>query len=78
MNDELLRVDDLKVYYQARKGLIGSVDVKALDGVSLEVRVQARRWPSWASPAAARPRWAGPRSGSSGPLEAESSSAERT
>ena len=38
MNSELLRVEDLKVYYQARKGLIGSVAVKALDGVTLEVR----------------------------------------
>ena len=38
MNNELLRVEDLKVYYQARKGLIGSVAVKALDGVTLEVR----------------------------------------
>ena len=34
---ELLRVEDLRVYYQARKGLIGSVAVKALDGVSLAV-----------------------------------------
>ena len=38
MTTELLRVDDVKVYYQARKGLIGSVAVKALDGVTLEVR----------------------------------------
>ena len=37
MTTDLLRVEDLKVYYQARKGLIGSVAVKALDGVSLEV-----------------------------------------
>ena len=32
---ELLRIEGLRVYFQARKGLIGSVPVKALDGVSL-------------------------------------------
>ena len=37
METELLRVEDLQVHYQARKGLIGTVAVKALDGVSLAV-----------------------------------------
>ena len=32
---ELLRVEDLRVHFQARKGLIGTIPVKALDGVSL-------------------------------------------
>lgn len=32
---ELLRIDDLRVYFQARKGLLGSIPVKAVDGVSL-------------------------------------------
>ena len=32
---ELVRVEDLRVYFHARKGLIGSIPVKALDGVSL-------------------------------------------
>lgn len=32
---ELLRIEDLRVYFQARKGLLGSVSVRALDGVSL-------------------------------------------
>jgi peptide/nickel transport system ATP-binding protein len=32
---ELLRVEDLQVHFQARKGLLGSIPVKALDGVTL-------------------------------------------
>ena len=31
----LVQVEDLRVYFQARKGLLGSIPVKALDGVSL-------------------------------------------
>lgn len=32
---ELLRIEDLQVHFQARKGLIGTIPVKALDGVSM-------------------------------------------
>ena len=32
---ELLRIEDLQVHFQARKGLIGTIPVKALDGVSI-------------------------------------------
>jgi len=32
---ELLRIKDLRVYFQARRGLIGTIPVKAIDGVSL-------------------------------------------
>ena len=32
---ELVRIEDLRVYFQARKGLLGSIPIKALDGVSL-------------------------------------------
>ncbi|MBI2855382.1 MAG: ABC transporter ATP-binding protein [Chloroflexi bacterium] len=31
----LVQIEDLRVYFQARKGLLGSIPVKALDGVSL-------------------------------------------
>lgn len=34
---ELLRIDSLRVYFQARIGLIGTIPVKALDGVSLTI-----------------------------------------
>ena len=38
MSETVLQVDDLKVYYPVRKGLMGQVQyVKAVDGVSLEV-----------------------------------------
>jgi len=33
----ILRVEDLKIYYKARKGIFGSVQIKAVDGVSLNV-----------------------------------------
>ncbi|MFH1560780.1 MAG: ABC transporter ATP-binding protein [Chloroflexota bacterium] len=32
---EMLRIEDLRVHFQARKGLLGTIPVKALDGVSL-------------------------------------------
>ena len=32
---ELIKVEDLRVYFDARKGLLGTIPVKALDGVSL-------------------------------------------
>ena len=32
---DLLRIEDLQVHFQARKGLIGTIPVRALDGVSL-------------------------------------------
>ncbi len=34
---ELIRIEDLKVHFQARKGLLNSVVVRALDGVSLSL-----------------------------------------
>ena len=34
---ELLRIDSLRVHFQARRGLIGTIPVKALDGVSLTI-----------------------------------------
>ena len=34
---ELIRIEDLKVHFQARKGLMGSVVVRALDGVTLNL-----------------------------------------
>ena len=34
---ELFRIEDLKVHFQARKGFLGSVVVRALDGVSLNL-----------------------------------------
>jgi peptide/nickel transport system ATP-binding protein/oligopeptide transport system ATP-binding protein len=38
MSDEILRINDLKVYYPVRKGMLGQVQyVKAVDGVSLSV-----------------------------------------
>ena len=39
MSETVLQVDDLKVYYPVRRGLMGQVQyVKAVDGVSLEVK----------------------------------------
>jgi peptide/nickel transport system ATP-binding protein len=32
---ELLRIEDLRVHFQARRGLIGTILVKAIDGISL-------------------------------------------
>ena len=34
---ELIRIEDLKVHFQARKGFLGSVVVRALDGVTLNL-----------------------------------------
>ena len=39
MSEKVLQVNDLKVYYPVRKGLMGQVQyVKAVDGVSIDVR----------------------------------------
>ena len=39
MSDKVLQVEDLKVYYPVRQGLMGRVQyVKAVDGVTLDVK----------------------------------------
>lgn len=37
MDEPLLQVANLQVYFQVRKGLLGSQDVRAVDGVSLQI-----------------------------------------
>lgn len=49
---EILRVEDLKKYFATKKGTL-----HAVDGVTFTVD-GGKRWVSWASPAAASPRWA--------------------
>lgn len=34
---KLLQIENLRIYYKARKGLLGSTDIKAVDGVSFDV-----------------------------------------
>ena len=34
---QLLQITDLKIYYKARRGLLGSTDIKAVDGVSIDI-----------------------------------------
>ena len=50
---EILRVEDLKKYFQTRKGTL-----HAVDGVTFSVQA-GKTWASWASPAAASPPWGG-------------------
>ncbi|MFN8443924.1 MAG: ABC transporter ATP-binding protein [Caldilineaceae bacterium] len=37
MDEPLLKVENLQVYFQVRKGLLGSQSVRAVDGVSLQI-----------------------------------------
>tara|TARA_B100000029_G_C17471609_1_gene922195 strand:- start:212 stop:1192 length:981 start_codon:yes stop_codon:yes gene_type:complete len=34
---KLLQIEDLRIYYKARRGLLGSIAIKAVDGVSIDV-----------------------------------------
>ena len=39
MSDKVLQINDLKIYYPVRKGLMGQLQyVKAVDGVTLDVK----------------------------------------
>ena len=59
MSNELLRGRaPEKVFQDAPAAML-----HAVDDVSFTARTQARLWASWASPAAASPRWAAPSCG---------------
>ena len=56
--EPILRAQGLTKHFPVTQGLLWTKVVgwvKAVDGISFSVR-RARRWPSWASPAAARRR----------------------
>ena len=80
MSEKVLQVDDLKVYYPVRQGLMGRVlYVKAVDGVTLDVeKGEVLGIVGGESPAAGSPPWARPYASSSAPREAGSSSTDGT
>ncbi|HJO13007.1 MAG TPA: ATP-binding cassette domain-containing protein, partial [Gammaproteobacteria bacterium] len=35
--NRMIRLEDVKMYFQSRKGLFKTVEIKAIDGVSVEI-----------------------------------------
>ncbi len=58
----VIEVDGLKKYFPLRDGLFGQQtgELRAVDGVSFNIRPGTIFWPRWASPAAVKPPSAGP------------------